>query len=341
LVICSVVLTYVFFGGLRGAAWANTLQTIVFMITGIITFFFISSKLGGMQAASQAVMEWNPSAMSREKIPKLQFLTFFFVPLSVGMFPHLFQHWLTAKNAKAFRLTCIAHPIFIMIVWVPCVLIGVWATAAMMPGAADMGLIVPIDHAKNTELAILVQRLATPALAGLLSAGILAAIMSSLDSQFLCLGTMFTTDIVFHKYGKEKFTDKQQIRIARGFIVAIVLVTYLLSLAEPRRVFTLGVWCFSGFGGLFPLIFLAVYWKRTTKAGAIAGIIAAIAVWWITFANAGYGLSYGLLTVGKYEGIMPAAAVFAACLITTIVVSLATKPPSQGTIDKFFNLRQT
>ena len=50
------------------------------------------------------------------------------------MFPHLFQHWLTAKSAKAFRLTVIAHPLCIMVVWVPCVLIGAWASGVLPPG---------------------------------------------------------------------------------------------------------------------------------------------------------------------------------------------------------------
>ena len=50
------------------------------------------------------------------------------------MFPHLFQHWLTAKSAKAFRLTVIAHPLCIMIVWVPCVLVGAWASGVLPPG---------------------------------------------------------------------------------------------------------------------------------------------------------------------------------------------------------------
>ena len=54
-------------------------------------------------------------------IPPLMFLSYMLIPLSVGMFPHLFQHWLTAKSAKTFRLTLVAHPLFIMIVWVPCV----------------------------------------------------------------------------------------------------------------------------------------------------------------------------------------------------------------------------
>ena len=100
-------------------------------------------------------------------------------------------------------------------------------------------------------------------LTGLLTAGVLAAIMSSLDSQFLCLGTIFTNDIVLHKAGKDKYSDKQIVKIARLFIVAIVALTYALAMAlKDANVFDLAVWCFSGFGALFPVVFAALYWKR-------------------------------------------------------------------------------
>ena len=67
--------------------------------------------------------------------------------------------------------------------------------------------------------------------------------------------------------------------MARIFIIAIVALTYFFSLFEQRRVFTLGVWCFSGFSSLFPLVFASLYWKRLTKAGAYACIITAITLW--------------------------------------------------------------
>ena len=66
-------------------------------------------------------------------IPAWMFATYLFIPLSVGMFPHLFQHWLTAKSARAFKLTVIAHPLCILVVWVPCALIGIWATGILPP----------------------------------------------------------------------------------------------------------------------------------------------------------------------------------------------------------------
>jgi len=330
LVIASIVLVYVFLGGVRSTAWANTFQTIVFMVTGVIAFTLIAKALGGPGAATQAVAERAPEALAREgKISKLQFFSYAFIPLSIGMFPHLFQHWLTARSAKSFRLMVIAHPIFIMLVWVPCVLIGVWALGvARMDGT-------PPNAVLGKMVAVLVHQ---PVVTGILFAGILAAIMSSLDSQFMCLSTMFTNDVVVHAKGEDHFSDKQLLWIGRIFVIGIVAVTYGISLMKlPINVFDLGVWCFSGFGALFPIVFAAVYWKRTTKAGAIAAVGTTAALW--------LGLiSYDLFVFKdahpKEEflllGMMPAAALFATCLVTLLLVSLATKAPNNATLAKFF-----
>jgi SSS family solute:Na+ symporter len=289
----------------------------------------IASALGGAAAASEKVLQLHPERLIRgSEITQLHFFTYCFIPLSVGMFPHLFQHWLTARSARTFRLTVTAHPILIMLVWVPCVLIGVWATAAVMP---DGSLIVPPGAPPNTELALMVQKLTGPILGGLLGAGILAAIMSSLDSQFLCLGTMFTNDIVTHYFGEERFDDRQRVLLARGFIVLIVAATYLLSLLEPRQVFVLGVWCFSGFGSLFPLVFASLYWRRVTKAGAIASVIVTALVWLLLFRESGYGADRTYL----FLGMMPVATIFACSLLSLVGVSLVTKAPSAATLKKF------
>ncbi|VAX42164.1 Acetate permease ActP (cation/acetate symporter) [hydrothermal vent metagenome] len=338
LVICGVVLIYVFFGGMRGTAWANTFQTIVFMILGVVTFYVIATKLGGQEGFLEnlkAVSGKIPvEKLTRTHMSKVKFLTYFFVPLSVGMFPHLFQHWLTAKSANSFKLPIVAHPFFIMIVWVPCVLVGVWATTGLIK------IPPPVMANTNILLPFLVKKLASPLLGGFLAAGILAAIMSSLDSQFLCIGTMFTEDVVVHYGGKDRYTDKQTILIARLFIIAIVAVTYFFSLFQPRAVFTLGVWCFSGFSSLFPLILAALYWKRLTKAGAYACIIAAAGTWVYLFKQSNFAVnrSYTIdLTIGGelYE-LMPVTGMILASTVAMIIVSLITKPPSDATIAKFF-----
>ncbi|MCP3914990.1 MAG: sodium:solute symporter family protein [bacterium] len=332
LVVCGVVLFYIFLGGLRGAAWANAMQTIVFMITGVVAFYLISDKLGGLEAATQKVVDGSPEHLSRKgKIGHLQFLTYGFVPLSVGMFPHLFQHWLTAKNAKTFRLSVIFHPLFIMIVWVPCILIGIWA--------AGTGVTAPGGNSNAVLAKMVGATLQQPLVTGILTAGILAAIMSSLDSQFVCLGTMFTHDIVVHAFGKERFDDKTKVMMGRGFICAVVAVTYLLTFFPPPHIFDLAVWCFSGFASLFPLVFASIYWKRVTKPGAYACILTTAATWgWFFYDGLVRPSLAGEKQDGDYLvlGAMPVTFIFAASAAALVLVSLATKPPREDVVERYF-----
>jgi len=332
LTICLIVLGYVFMGGLRGAVWANTFQTAVFMITGVVAFWMIATRLGGLAEAARLGQEHQHAAprLAREGlIGHGQFLSYCLIPLSVGMFPHVFQHWLTARSARSFRLTVVAHPIFIMIVWVPCILIGVWAAAALGPGATP-----------NAVLGRMVaQMVHSPILSGLVGAGVLAAIMSSLDSQFMCLGTMFTQDVVVRWFGRHRFSDREKILLARGFIVAVVSLTYLLALwlKDSAQVFDLGVWCFSGFTGLFPVVFAAVYWRRTTRAGVFASLLATTVTWTLFFVQ-DVVLDRAGPDEGKFLvfGFMPVAVIFVSSAVALVVGSLLTKPPSRATVDRFF-----
>ena len=330
LAICAVVLLYIFVGGLRAAAWANALQAAVFIVTGVATFAVLSSKLGGMQAATQAVQAAHPEKLVRgDAFGQLHFASYGLIPLSIGMFPHVYQHWLTAKSASAFKPLIVWHPICMLIVWLPCVLIGVWATSAAMP---DGSLVVAVGAAPNSELATMVQRLTSPLLGGILGAGILAAIMSSLDSQFLAIGSMFTNDIVVQALGKKRLSDAGKVRLGRWFVGAVATVAYLASLSDPRSVFTLGVWCFSGYASLFPIAIAAIYWKRATAAGAKASVLATVVVGWGLFRDSGYGSDPAYL----FLDMLPVATMVTVSTATLIIVSLLTKRPSQQTLAKFF-----
>jgi len=302
-----------------------------------VTFYMISKAMGGLGAATQKVLDHAPEDAAREgMIGKAHFMSYIFIPLSVGMFPHLFQHWLTARSAKTFRLTVVAHPIFIAIVWVPCVLVGMWA--AGMAAAGELRVPTP-----NAALGDMVNTLVhSEVLTGLLTAGILAAIMSSLDSQFVCLGSMFTNDIVTRMAGRDRFTDRQLVWLARGFTVLVVAIAYGLSMALLNtNVFDLGVWCFSGFASLFPLAVAAIYWKRTTRAGAIACVAVTALTWIVLFVDdifmkdkAIFGEAHG----GEYlvAGVMPVTFIVLASVVSLVGVSLATQPLPANVIEKFF-----
>ena len=395
LVICGVVLSYVFLGGMRSAVWANTFQTIIFMLTGIIAFVMISKAVaektdGGsgniienvkrateyveIHKPERLVRGIHPSAVERHEeametfgeaeteyltnmemwkamaeagpeaagampekptepeppkpaMSHLVFITFLFIPLSVGMFPHVFQHWLTAKSAKSFRLAIVAHPICIAIVWLPCILIGVWAAGLAAAGE----LTVPNS---NATLGVMVGQLVdNPWLMGLLMAGVLAAIMSSLDSQFACLGTMFTNDIVIPIKGEDYYSDADKVKLARCFVVGVVAVAYVLSLLLANSsVFNLGVWCFSGFTALFPILFAALYWKRVTTVGAYACIGVTTVLWFYWFQQSGWGSDKGYSVLGM----LPVAPLTLASTTALIAGSLVSRPPENRLVNRFF-----
>ena len=323
LMVCAVVLAYVTYGGLRGTAWVNTLQTMVFMVLGGVTFFWIVSRLGGLEAALDRVAVDNPDLLIRgERIKPLKMLTYAAIPMSVGMFPHIFMHWLTAKRAESFRLSYVGYPICVAVVWLPSVLLGVIGTSDVV------GLKGP---AANSVLVLMIDKHAPEMLAGLLAAGVFAAIMSSLDSQTLSLGTMFTQDIVRH-YREGEMDEATQVRVGRWFVAGLIALTFLISLVAPRSIFKLGIWSFTGYASLLPLALAAIYWKRATRGGAIASVLT-VAVLWIVFFVRGWSVPG--YTVGG-TGIMPVAVILVSGAVALVLVSLAGRPPDRDVLARFF-----
>jgi len=365
LAVCLVVLAYVFFGGMRGTAWANCFQTLVFMALGVVTFYLIAMQLGGadnlLASMTKAIENVPRSHTTREEMSHSLFITYMLIPLSVGTFPHIFQHWLTAKSASSFKLPIIVHPFFIMLVWLPCILIGVWAAA---PGVLPAEWYAsPADH-QNKVLSYLVTKHTSPLVGGMLAAGILAAVMSSLDSQFLCVGTMFTQDI-YRRFvrpstgrapaGPEgslpphaSSASEPSVWVARSFILVIVLISYILGIVlDGRSIFRLSIWCFSGFAGLFPIILAALYWRGLTAAGAQAGIMVMATTWSYFFAVSGFGQGvvnaegirrpYKLLVPGTDWDVLPVVPIIVVTTVAMILVSWVTRKPSDQTLARYFD----
>lgn len=324
LLICAVVLCYVTYSGMRGTAWVNTFQTLIFMILGGVTFVVIMNRMGGFSTALAKID--TSLLMQTDHIKPLELLTYTCIPLSVGMFPHIFSHCLTAKDVGTFRYPIIFYPLCIAIVWIPSVLLGIL-------GNIDFPDLMGPEA--NTVLIQMIRQHAPGVLAGFLGAGVFAAIMSSLDSQSLSLGSMFTHDIVrpyLRKRGQEQMSEKQQVWVGRLFVICILCITYIISLIATPSIFKLAIWSFTGFSGLFPIVVAALFWKQSTKFGVLTSIISVILLWLYFFLQNWQTSGY---TVGG-TGIMPVAVIILVSSVTLILVSLLTKPPSSDTIEKFF-----
>ncbi|MFQ5606206.1 MAG: sodium:solute symporter, partial [bacterium] len=291
---------------------------------GGVAFFVIVNKLGGFNHAVSIIAAKYPDLFIRgEKIRPLNLLTYTLIPLSVGMFPHMFMHWLSAKRADSFRIPIMFYPLCIAVVWVPSVLLGVF-------GRIDFPDLQ--GPAANSVLVQMITLNAPEILAGLLAAGVFAAVMSSLDSQVLSLGTMFTQDIVRHYGFHDKMSEKQQVLFGRLFVVGILGITYILSLVSNHSIFKLGIWSFTGFASLLPVVLAALFWKRSTKYGAIASVLSVV-ILWLYFFTRGWDTSG--YTVGD-TGIMPVAVILAVSTAAMVIVSLLTKAPKQAVVQRFF-----
>ena len=376
-IVALVVMGYVFFGGMRGTAWVNTFQTILFLTFGVIAIVVIGSGMGGFKSAMNAMLAAPALAplLTRERISPYYFFSYTFIPLSAIAFPHMLIFCLTAEKMKHFRKTVIFYPLCILAIWLPCVFLGVMANrvqdvpqikAKQVARAqlATTGKNLPPEGrdelrekaAGDDVIMLLLQRYAPLWLAGLLGAGIMAAVMAS-DSQILALSTMFTED-VFAYYGhKDRFGEAVQINTGRIFIVIIAAVAYLVALRAPETIFELAIqYGFSGFASLSPLLVAALFWKGSTKWGALAttlwtaASVVAVAVFQHIVPAPAPGPAITYWTLGGTEvlartpggtavfGFMPVVPMVIISALLMIIVSMMTRKPTNTTINKYFGV---
>jgi SSS family solute:Na+ symporter len=374
-IVAMVVMSYVFFGGMRGTAWVNTFQTVLFLLFGAVALIVIGAGMGGFRSAAQSMLSAPALAplLTRERISPYYFFSYTFIPLSAIAFPHILIFCLTARKMGQFRKTVIFYPLCILAIWLPCVFLGVMANRVsdvpeirakqearrvlatqgrtMVPEQRDE---LREDAAGDDVIMLLLKRYAPFWLAGLLGAGIMAAVMAS-DSQILALSTMFTEDVFAFYGGKRRFGERVQVQTGRIFIVLITLFAYAVALRAPETIFELAIqYAFSGFAALSPLLIAALFWKGSTKWGAlastvfVAAAVVAVAVFQHVVPAPAPGPSIVAWAPGGLEvltrtpggtavlGFMPVVPMVIISALLMIVFSLATAKPKAATIARYF-----
>jgi len=267
-VVAVVVTLNVFLGGMRGTVWVNILQTVLFLCFGAVAVAWISHALPHSFSYYVGNLASDPKTrflVTRERMPPQTFWSYTLIPLSSIMFPHMAIMCFSARRVTAFKQTVVAYPIAILAIWLPCVFLGVL-------GVATLGKISDPDGV----LLRMLQTYAPAWLAGVLGAGIISAVMGSDAHQVLALSTMFTKDIFAHYGGREKFGESRSVHFARGFIVFVTVIAYLVALAlkEKQGIFEIAVrYAFSGFAAMSPVMVAALFWRRSTQWGALAATI--------------------------------------------------------------------
>jgi Na+/proline symporter len=138
---------------------------------------------------------------------------------------------------------------------------------------------------------------------------------------------MFTEDVFAYYGGKARFGEAVQVHTGRLFVVILTVLAYLIALRAPQGIFDLAVqYAFSGYSALSPLLFAALFWKRSTKWGACAVAL------WVAAAVIYTARTPGALT---WFGLTPVVPMTLISCVLMVVVSLVTRPPSAETIARY------
>lgn len=336
----TVIVAYTIGGGFLAASTTDFLQSIIMTIALIVVVVFGIFSVDGMSNVTGAVEDL-PGYLSLTNLFNSETFTatsFSFLAIvstlawGLGYFgmPHILLRFMAIEDKNKLKTSRRVASIWVVISMGVAIFIGVIGYAMVNAGVVSLSdperIIIEIAKLISTHGWILA------VVAGLIIAGILASIMSTSDSQLLAAASSVSENIV-RRFIKKDINPKNNMIVARVTVAIISVVSVLFAWNPDSSVFKIVSFAWAGFGAAFaPLVLFALFWKRTNKWGALAGIIAggvSVIVW--EYVITPIGVKHGIDALTIYE-LLPA---FIIGCIAIVVVSLATKAPEQEILDEF------
>ena len=314
------VVSYTMFGGFLAVSWTDLLQGLMMAAALAIVPLWAMGELGGINATFSSISDLNPNLLTWFSDETGTALTAIGIVSSVawglGYFgqPHILARFAAITSAKRIPAARRIAVSWTALTLFSAMLIGLVGTVYLGEGLGD----------GETVFMVMVNALFHPVIAGILLAAILAAVMSTADSQLLVSSSALTEDFYKSIFRKDA-SQKELVKIGRIAVIVIALAAMLLALNEDSTVLDLVSYAWAGFGATFgPVLLLSLFWRRATALGAMAGIVVG-GVTVVVWAN----MSGGIFAL--YE-IVPG---FILAGIAMIVMSLISPEPEQEVLDEF------
>ena len=311
-----VILCYTITGGYTAVCTTDFIQGslifVAFVISTIIVIFSIGS---GNTPVSVSDVFNNFQTLAGTELQSFNGMGIVSaLAWGLGYFgmPHIIVRFMGIRSNSEIGKARRIGIVWMVISYIGAILIGTLGTVYLKKYGITLDSV-----SAETVFSATMQNMYPAFIAGIFLCAILAASMSTADSQLLAASSAVSQDI-FKGLIKKDAEEKDVLNVSRFTVFLIALIALFMSLNPNSSIFSLVSFAWSGFGGTFgPLVLLALYWKRTTAAGAIAGLVCGgiVDVIWH------YIPSSVAPIFGLYE-IVPA---FLACLVVTVVVSLCTK----------------
>ncbi len=339
-----IIVAYTTAGGFLAASTTDFIQSIIMTFALIAILIFGIASAGGMDAvitnakslAGYFTLEQthDPTTGMAGKISLLTIVSTLAWGLGYFGMPHILLRFMAINDEKKLKLSRRVASIWVVIAMFIAVLIGIVGNALThnglvteLAGPASETIIIRTAHLLATHGIV-------PALlAGIVLAGILASTMSTADSQLLAAASSVSQNLLQEAMHK-KMTQEHSMIVARITVIVIAILGIFIARDPNSSVFGIVSFAWAGFGaGFGPAMICALFWKRTTFPGALAGMItggAMVFIW-----------KYLIAPLGGAFGIYELLPAFVLGLLVIIVVSLLTKAPSDEIVAEFDKMRST
>ena len=334
-----IIVAYTSVGGFLAASTTDLIQSIVMTLALVILVIFGIDAAGGMNTVmdnAKGLTDYlsftalhNPDGGESTPYGILPIISTLAWGLGYFGMPHILLRFMAIEDKNKVKTSRRIASVWVVISMAVAIFIGIIGNCL---SAQDT--IEKLEGSSGAETVIM--KMATymsekgfilAILGGLIFAGILASTMSTSDSQLLAASSSMSEDLLKGMM-KIKLTDKQSMISARIVLVVISVLSVFIAWNPDSSVFRIVSFAWAGFGATFaPVMLLALFWKRSNKYGAIAGLITGgvmVFLWKFVIATRG-----GIFAI--YE-LLPA---FVVAIIVNVIVSLCTAKPSDDMIAEF------
>ena len=328
-----IILVYTFLGGFRAVCWTDFFQGLLMLVALLAVPIIMATgnfdpTYSGAFKEGVSAFGTNPFAADwREIVTGLSWGLGYF-----GM-PHIIVRFMSIKKPSMIKTSASVAIVWVILTLGAAIAIAILGrTFLLSDGTSLADLLIP-ENAQNIFITV-VQDMFPGVIAGLLLAAIVAAAMSTADSQLLVASSSFTSDIYKPLLRKDKASEKEVLWIGRIVVLILSAVAFMIAASGisnanswANSIMSMVENAWGLFGASFgPVVILSLFWKRFNYAGACAGIVAGAVVdiaWLLLFTNT--MMPAVITNTGIYE-ILPG---FVVNTIVAVVVSLITKAPSK------------
>ena len=341
LISAAVIVIYTVMGGFLAASFTDLIQSIIMTVALIVVLGFGVTQAGGLDAVMDNARSMagylsltsihDPATGGSNPYGLLTICSLLAWGLGYFGMPHILIRFMAIEDEQKLKLSRRVASSWVVISMGVAIFIGVVGSAMTRAGALEQ---LADSETIIVRIASLISQFgAIPALlAGVILAGILAATMSTADSQLLAASSSISQDLG-NDFLKRNLSGKRGMIVARAVMIIIALIAAFLARDPNSSVFRVVSFAWAGFGAAFgPTMLMALFWKRSNKWGALAGMIVGgvmVFVWKFLITPMG-----GVWAI--YE-LLPA---FCCALIAIVVVSLLTPAPRQTVLDQFEAVRK-